>query len=406
MLLRRSGEQLILDGQGDLSGPGHGEFFLDRLRDWTGSPQKPPVSFDSPFCGGWFIYLGYELIGQIEPKLQLPVADDGLPVAFAARCPAALLHDHHDDVTWLMAETPAALDEAEADLARLTSIDYRPETFDREQLKLVADAGDIFTAGVRRIREWILDGDVFQVNLSRGWHGRSTQHLDPSTLYEALTRSNPAPFAGLAQLPGGAILSSSPERLVEIRGRLVQTRPIAGTRPRGLSADQDASLSAELMAHPKERAEHIMLIDLERNDLGRVCQSGSVEVDELMVVESYAHVHHITSNIRGLLRDDVHAADVIAATFPGGTITGCPKVRCMEIIAELEQCGRSFYTGAMGYLGHDGGMDLNILIRSMLVRDHDLRFRTGAGIVADSDPDAELAETEAKARGMLRALQS
>ena len=172
MLLRRSGEQLILDGQGDLSGPGHGEFFLDRLRDWTGSPQKPPVSFDSPFCGGWFIYLGYELIGQIEPKLQLPVADDGLPVAFAARCPAALLHDHHDDVTWLMAETPAALDEAEADLARLTSIDYRPETFDREQLKLVADAGDIFTAGVRRIREWILDGDVFQVNLSRGWHGR------------------------------------------------------------------------------------------------------------------------------------------------------------------------------------------------------------------------------------------
>ena len=406
MLLRRQGEQLVLDGQGRLRGPGQGECFLERLRDWTGLPKPASDSFDLPFCGGWFIYLGYELVGQIEPRLRLPVADDGLPVAFAARCPAALLHDHQEEVTWLVAETPGAQDEAEADIVALDSVDFSPAGFDPGQLELVADAGDQFTAGVRRIREWILDGDVFQVNLSRGWHGRSTQHLDPSTLHEALTRSNPAPFAGLARLPGGAILSSSPERLVEVRGRLVQTRPIAGTRPRGQSADQDASLSAELMAHPKERAEHIMLIDLERNDLGRVCQSGSVEVDELMVVESFAHVHHITSNIRGILRDDVHAADVIAATFPGGTITGCPKVRCMEIIAELEQCGRSFYTGAMGYLGHDGGMDLNILIRSMLVRDHDLRFRTGAGIVADSDPDAELAETEAKARGMLRALQS
>ncbi len=405
LLHHKSGEQLLLDEQSGLSGPGTSELFLERLREWTGSPQPHPKAVDLPFFGGWFIYLGYELIGQIEPKLQLPAAGDGLPVAYATRCPAALLYDHHEATTWLVAENPKALEQAEADLALLPSIDFSPEPFDRKQLELSVDAGERFTAGVRRIREWILDGDVFQVNLSRGWQGHSSETLDPSTLYESLTRSNPAPFAGLARLPGGAILSSSPERLVEVRGRMVQTRPIAGTRPRGLSADQDASLSAELMAHPKERAEHIMLIDLERNDLGRVCASGTVEVDELMVVESYAHVHHIASNVRGILREDMHAADVIAATFPGGTITGCPKVRCMEIIAELEQCGRSFYTGAMGYLGHDGGMDLNILIRSMLVRDHDLKFRTGAGIVADSDPDAELAETEAKARGMLRALQ-
>jgi anthranilate synthase component I len=406
MLLRQSGEHMVLDGHGKLSGPGHGDLFLERLRDWTGPAQPHSDSNGLPFHGGWFIYLGYELIGQIEPKLKLPRADDELPVAFAARCPAAVLQDHHTGEIWLTAESPAALEEAEAELASLSSIDITPQPFDPEQLELVADRGKRFTAGVRRIREWILDGDVFQVNLSRGWKGRSTQYLDPATVYAALTQSNPAPFAGLARLPGGAILSSSPERLVEVRGRKVQTRPIAGTRPRGLSADQDASLSAELMAHPKERAEHIMLIDLERNDLGRVCKTGTVEVDELMVVESYAHVHHIASNVRGILRDEIHAADVIAATFPGGTITGCPKVRCMEIIAELEQCGRSFYTGAMGYLGHDGGMDLNILIRSMLVRDHDLRFRTGAGIVADSDPESELAETEAKARGMLRALQS
>ncbi len=405
MLLYQNGEQLLLDGLGGVDGPGSGGDFLDRLRNWSGAPQAHPESTQLPFCGGWFIYLGYELIGQVEPTLNLPIADDELPVAFAARCPAALLHDHHENTTWIVAENRSALEQAEADMALLSSIEVRAESFDPGKLELKADPGDQFTAGVRRIREWILDGDVFQVNLSRAWRGRSSQDLDPATLYEALTRSNPAPFAGLARLPGGTILSSSPERLVEVRGRTVQTRPIAGTRPRGLSADQDASLSAELMAHPKERAEHIMLIDLERNDLGRVCKSGSVEVDELMVVESYAHVHHIASNIRGILREDVHAADVIAATFPGGTITGCPKVRCMQIIAELEQCGRSFYTGAMGYLGHDGGMDLNILIRSMLVHGRELKFRTGAGIVADSDPDAELAETEAKARGMLRALK-
>jgi len=223
-------------------------------------------------------------------------------------------------------------------------------------------------------------------------------------LYRALAAANPAPFAGLARLPGGTVISSSPERLVEVRDDLVQTRPIAGTRPRGVSKAQDNDLSTELLAHPKERAEHIMLIDLERNDLGRVCVSGSVEVNELMAIESYTHVHHIVSNVRGQLRSDRNAVDVIAAVFPGGTITGCPKVRCMEIIAELEGEGRGFYTGSMGYIGHDGSMDLNILIRSMWVSGREIRFRTGAGIVADSVPRAELAETEAKARGLLQAL--
>ncbi|MGI9248743.1 MAG: chorismate-binding protein, partial [Woeseiaceae bacterium] len=177
-----------------------------------------------------------------------------------------------------------------------------------------------------------------------------------------------------------------------------------GTRPRSENDARDNSLSAELFSHPKELAEHVMLIDLERNDLGRVCDAGSVEVDEMMVLESYAHVHHIVSNVKGRLRDEVLPGQAIAAVFPGGTITGCPKVRCMEIIAELEQGPRGAYTGSFGYLNRDGSLDLNILIRTMVKQGNSLTFRAGSGIVADSDPDAELEETRAKAKGMLKAL--
>jgi anthranilate synthase component 1 len=199
------------------------------------------------------------------------------------------------------------------------------------------------------------------------------------------------------------VASSSPERLVEVRGGVVQTRPIAGTRPR-LPGDDESARIRELSAHPKERAEHVMLIDLERNDLGRVCMPGSVEVDELMVVESYAHVHHIVSNVRGRLRADVTPGEVIAATFPGGTITGCPKVRCMEIIAALEDAPRGAYTGALGYLDRNGELDLNILIRTLTLAGDEVSLRAGAGIVADSVAAGELDETRAKARGLLRAL--
>jgi len=184
---------------------------------------------------------------------------------------------------------------------------------------------------------------------------------------------------------------------------MAQTRPIAGTRPR-VAGDDDATRMRELVAHPKERAEHVMLIDLERNDLGRVCVPGSVVVDELMQVESYTHVHHIVSNITGRARADVTPGQIIRAMFPGGTITGCPKVRTMQIIAELEGVGRGAYTGALGYLNHDGSMDLNILIRTLTQRGTEVRMRAGAGIVADSDAARELEETRAKARGMLRAL--
>jgi len=266
--------------------------------------------------------------------------------------------------------------------------------------------------GSRRWRSKILDylraGDVFQVNLSRGWCARFAARLEPAALFQRLRDHNPAPFAGVFTDADWAVVSASPERLVSVRGDVVETRPIAGTRARA-PGDDDAAHIRALVGHPKERAEHVMLIDLERNDLGRVCTPGSVEVDELMSVESYAHVHHIVSNVRGRLRSDATPGDVIRAVFPGGTITGCPKVRCMQIIAELEGEGRGAYTGAMGWLNRDGDLDLNILIRSAGIEGgmsggSRLRFRTGAGIVADSDPQRELDETRAKARGMLRAL--
>jgi anthranilate synthase component 1 len=191
--------------------------------------------------------------------------------------------------------------------------------------------------------------------------------------------------------------------LVEVRGRRIETRPIAGTRRRDPDPARDAALVAELIAHPKERAEHVMLIDLERNDLSRACVPGSVVVSEMMGVESYATVHHIVSNVVGRLRDDATPGAVVRATFPGGTITGCPKVRCMEVIAELEGVPRGPYTGSMGYLGRDGDMDLNILIRTALVIDGAVELRAGAGIVDESEPERELEETRHKARGLLRA---
>ena len=203
---------------------------------------------------------------------------------------------------------------------------------------------------------------------------------------------------------GRAVISSSPERLVKVRGTTVSTRPIAGTYPRSPDPEQDRVLSREMLRHPKERAEHVMLIDLERNDLGRICRTGSVQVRDFMTLESYRHVHHIVSGVRGELRDDIGPAQVIRAVFPGGTITGCPKVRCMQIIAELEQAPRTAYTGSMGYINRDGSLDLNILIRTIVQDGRDIQLRAGAGIVADSVPERELAETRAKARGLLAAL--
>jgi anthranilate synthase component 1 len=402
LLLRSTGAALVQERSGLLHGPGSGVNFLERLQQWYLAEAVAGEALPLPFLGGWFLYLGYELAAQIEPVLQLPEAAPGLPVAFAARCDAALIVQHGDlPRAWLVAQDAQAMQQFHSDLQQAVPAAAGTATV----AGLQSDAPEQFTAAVERIHHYLRAGDVFQVNLSRGWRGEFEQSVAPSDVYHNLRAANPAPFAGLARWGDSALLSSSPERLVQVRGREAQVRPIAGTHPRGADVDSDRALSREMLANPKERAEHIMLIDLERNDLGRVCEAGSVEVNELMVVESYAHVHHIVSNVRGRLRRGVTPVEVIRAVFPGGTITGCPKVRCMQIIAELEGAGRGFYTGSMGYLDRFGNMDLNILIRSMQINGRQFSFRTGAGIVIDSDPQRELRETEAKARGLLRALQ-
>ncbi len=405
LLLAADGGLLQLGNDGvtrDAQGAAVEGRFLEALdREW----QAGRIDHQAPrwpFRGGWALFLGYELARQVEPVLRLADAAGALPVAIARRCPAAILRDHATGECVAVAESAhaALLDTVRADAARAGVV---PAPLWQAPVGIDEDADAIFLDGVQRVLDYLAAGDVFQANLSRGWRARFDAPLDASALYARLREHNPAPFAGLFAGAGWAVASASPERLVSIRGDVVETRPIAGTRPR-FEGDDDAARIGELVGHPKERAEHVMLVDLERNDLGRVCVAGSVEVDELMGVESYAHVHHIVSNVRGRLRAESTPGEVIAAVFPGGTITGCPKVRCMQIIAELEQGGRGAYTGAMGWLNRDGDLDLNILIRSAEVEGHEARFRTGAGIVADSDPQRELDETRAKARGTLRAL--
>ena len=395
-------DRLTLHADGSLSdeaGTRRGERFLDALDAAWQRERLPPADDELPFRGGWILMLAYELAAEIEPTLRLRPTS-ALPVALAIRCPAAVIVDHVRDCTILVAEAGQEnlLDALEGDLAVSPQIPPLGALADWDE-----DAPGQFLDGVARIHEHLYAGDIFQVNLSRAWRARYVRPPEPASLYAALRRTNPAPFAGLLQQPGWAVASSSPERLVEVRGGTAQTRPIAGTRPR-LPGDDELARIRELSTHPKERAEHVMLIDLERNDLGRVCVPGTVEVDELMVVESYAHVHHIVSNVRGRLRADVTPGEVIAATFPGGTITGCPKVRCMEIIAALEDAPRGAYTGALGYLDRHGELDLNILIRTLTLAGNEVSLRAGAGIVADSVAASELDETRMKARGMLRAL--
>ena len=379
--------------------------FLDSLKHsvQTEVTNQAEDSF-LPFYGGWFVYLSYEIVKEIEPGLILPEPAIDQLVACAIRCPAAVIVDHQLQCTYLVTE------EQEDTILKTIQIDITSLSDSSKALSgsiesVIEETPLIYCEAVESIQDYIIEGDVFQVNLSRLWQTKLTEPIASSELYKRLRSTNPAPFACLCTFENLAIISSSPERLVCSKHGIVETRPIAGTRPRSDNVEKDLQLTEELLSHHKELAEHIMLIDLERNDLGRVCVPGSIEVDELMTLESFTHVHHIVSNIRGELRADMTPVDVIKAVFPGGTITGCPKVRCMEIIAELEQQPRGAYTGSVGYINLDGSMDLNILIRTLVQQNDIISFRAGAGIVHDSDPQHELDETRAKALGMIKALQ-
>jgi anthranilate synthase component I len=403
---------LLLRGDGRLESRGvrlRSPDFLGALDEWwaaeQGSDQTEVLAGGAPFRGGWVVFLGYEMAGWIEPGLRLPPLPADAVCALAVRVGAALVYDHERRSCRLVAEAEAvnagarierALDESTAGEAGVAAGLGHPGVVTEQD-------PEVFRAAVLRAQEHIANGDVYQANLSRGWRLRLGGQPDPGALYESLRRANPAPFAVYANLPSLTLLSSSPERLVRVCGRQVDTRPIAGTRARRGAAGSDDSERRELLANAKERAEHVMLIDLERNDLGRICEAGSVEVDEFMVTESYPHLHHIVSNVRGRLRPGVTPGATLRAVFPGGTITGCPKYRCMQIIGELEGEARGAYTGSMGYINVNGDMDFNILIRTATLAGAELRFRTGAGIVADSDWQRELAETRTKAQGLLRA---
>lgn len=378
--------------------------FLTALGDdWAKARQSAkPTSQEGdnlPFHAGWFVFLAYEVAAGLWPHLDLPV-DEELPLAMAVYCGGALVADHARQRIWSLSESGQAHTHLEA-LAAAPSGLTTP-------LRVAFEASDgaAYQVAVSRAVDYIMAGDIYQANLSRHWQSRS-QHdrHDMLDAYARLRQFNASGFAASVHSEALCLASASPERLFSLVDGRIETRPIAGTRPRGHSQSADQALRTELLGHPKERAEHIMLVDLERNDLGRICAAGTVRVDELLGLESYASVHHIVSNVQGLLRADVDLTQILAAVFPGGTITGCPKLRCMQIIAELESQPRGAYTGAVGYLSNCGRADFNILIRTLVWSRQGMHFNAGAGIVADSVAAAELAETEAKAAGMMRALQ-
>ena len=359
-----------------------------------------------PFLGGWFVYFGYELSKEIEPKLNIPDSPFELPTAFASRVKTAIIYDHIDDQIFLVSEDKEKFkkicEDVETDFHQMNKV--KNNFFGSIEL-LNKGSDEEHQRQVKKCIKYIFQGEIFQANLSRLWNYRVDKGIGATDIYRQLRLKNPSPFSGLVNYKNSFIISSSPERLVSVNENFLETRPIAGTRPRGSSGLHDIELSNELINSDKEKAEHLMLVDLERNDISKVCEPGSVKVNEMMTIESYAHVHHIVSNVCGQKIRNISPGKIISSVFPGGTITGCPKVRCMEILGELEKIGRGPYTGSFGYITHSGNMDVNILIRSMLLENNNLFFRAGGGIVADSAPEAETLETEAKANGMLNALK-
>ncbi len=362
-----------------------------------------------PFTGGYLGWLGYDFAWEIE---TLPYENPDplpFPVAYWYQPDSFAVLDHHQQMLWLAAATVADLDHLTAQLSqpRVSSdLDQLPVNSEAPSLEFLSDR-QAYTDAVRQAKQYIQAGDIFQTNLSLRFRTQ-TSHSSWA-IYQHLQQINPSPFASYWRSPWGEMISCSPERLIQKQGRFAQTRPIGGTRPRGQTPSEDQALGEELLRNTKERAEHTMLVDLERNDLGRACTWGSVVVDEQFVLERYSHVIHLVSNVVGELAADKDAVDLIRGMFPGGTITGCPKVRCMEIIEALEPVRRSLFYGSCGYLDQRGNLDLNILIRTLLYVPTPQGLATvygqvGAGIVADSDPEQEWAESLQKAKAQRQAL--
>jgi anthranilate synthase component 1 len=391
---------------------------LDSLRRLLAESRLELPPGLPPMCGGVVGYLGYDMVRQMErlPEKNLDALD--LPEALLVRPTLFAIFDNVADLLTLAAPVwpregvsaqaawdsgQAVLDAAEAALARPLPLAAPPVALPALPEPSSNFSREGYIAAVERAKEYIRSGDVFQVVPSQRFSVPFA--LPPFALYRALRRINPAPFLFFLDFGGFAIVGSSPEILVRLRDGTVTIRPLAGTRRRGETHEQDQALAAELLADPKERAEHLMLLDLGRNDVGRVAEIGSVRVTESFGVEKFSHVMHIVSNVEGRLRDGLAAVDALAAGFPAGTLTGAPKVRAMEIIEELEPVRRGIYAGCVGYFAPDGTMDTCIGLRTALVKDGTMYVQAGAGIVADSDPDAEYEETRQKARALFRAAE-
>jgi para-aminobenzoate synthetase component 1 len=410
-----AGAPRFIDGVQAVWTPPVGEIlpFLRRLRQRSAFRDESLQPSELPFTGGWLGWLGYDLAWEIEQLPNLNSDPLPFPVAYWYEPASFAVLDHWEQTLWLATSDEAELDSLQNLLESRTQCGEAKEPASSIQnpksphFHFWTPQTD-YEDAVRQAKKYIQAGDIFQANLSLRFESHVTAR--PWEIYQALHQINPSPFASYWQTPWGALISCSPERLVQMQDRQAQTRPIAGTRSRGTTPALDEHLAQDLIANAKERAEHIMLVDLERNDLGRVCEWGSVEVNELFTVERYSHVMHLVSNVIGKLRPNYDAIDLIRAFFPGGTITGCPKVRCMEIIEELEPVRRNLFYGSCGFLDWRGHLDLNILIRTLLYPNRAdaamVYGQVGAGIVADSDPEREWHESLHKAQALLAALGS
>ena len=374
-----------------------------------------PLEGLPPFAGGAVGTFGYDLARRAEPTIGEPNPDDtGMPELAVMITDLLLAFDHlRHEVTVLAnvlteGEVERAYDEAAAAIAdvreRLRGPVPQSGAGRREPPDFTSNMGaEGYAAAVERAKEYIRAGDIYQVVPSQRWSAECP--VDAFSIYRGLRAINPSPYMYFLDFEDFEIAGASPETLITVNGRVVVQRPIAGTRPRADSVEQDLERARGLLADPKERAEHVMLVDLGRNDLGRVCEYGSVNVDELMAVETYSHVMHIVSQVSGTLRAEVTPMDALRAALPVGTLSGAPKIRAMQIIDELESVGRGPYGGGVGYLSYTGDLDTCIYIRSALVTDGLVHIQAGGGIVADSDPAYEVRETEAKAGAVMDAIR-
>jgi anthranilate synthase component 1 len=392
--------------------------FVQTLRTLMAGFQSPYVPGLPRFTGGAVGYLGYDTVPWFEPvTLQCaPGGGEGADQAAFMLFDTVLAFDHvqhriliianaritqDDDLRALYQFACAKIEFLERELERNLSLPDRPEAGPLQVRSNIEQAA--FERHVRAAKEHIAAGDIYQVVLSQRFEAELG--ADPFTVYRALRHVNPSPYMFFLRLGGLSIVGASPEMLVRVEGRRIETHPIAGTRPRGHTAEEDLRLAEELKANEKERAEHVMLVDLGRNDVGRVSEFGSVRVPQYMALERYSHVMHLVSIVEGRLAEGRDRLDALVACFPAGTVSGAPKVRAMEIIASLEPDRRGIYAGAIGYLDFAGNLDFCIAIRTVVIRGQKALVQAGAGIVADSNPTAEFEETRDKARALLRALE-